>query len=99
MNETNRHRHKERTLYLNAALKVHLIQESPTVAFSAIIKFFKKNQSSDRALSSFFIKNIHPPNMPQDYAGENPRLLAKRAERDLNSREAKTGHEMSDTGT
>lgn len=99
MNETNRHRHKKRTLYLNAALKVHLIQESPTAAFSAIIKFIIKNHSGDRALSSFFTKNIHPPNMSQDYAGEDLCLLAKRAERDLNSREVKTGHERSDTCT
>jgi hypothetical protein len=37
--------------------------------------------------------------MSRDYAGEDPRLLAKRAKRDLKSQEAKTGHERSDTVT
>lgn len=36
--------------------------------------------------------------MSQDYSGEDPTILAKRAERDLNSYEAKTGHEKSSTG-
>ncbi|ERF73331.1 hypothetical protein EPUS_03164 [Endocarpon pusillum Z07020] len=37
--------------------------------------------------------------MSQDYSGEDPMVQAKRAERDLNSHEAKTGHEQSSTAT
>jgi hypothetical protein len=33
----------------------------------------------------------------QDYGGEDPRVLAKQAEWDLGTKEAKTGHQGSDT--